>query len=289
MRALPLLAALAFSALTLSLPVQAQYMDQPVGQPYGQVYGQPYPEPYPQPYPQQPYPQPYGGASGPTVTCESQDGNTRECRTPFQGAPAIAEQLSQADCVPGQTWGSRGPGSVWVTGGCRARFVDGYGTPYGGQYGGGQYGTPYGHSGYTLRCESDDGRTRECRSPVGGRMMLVRQLSQAACIEGQTWGSNSGRVWVREGCRAEFAPVGGHPYPGRYPDQGQGGYWDGGYSVTCESVDRRTNNCYWDPRQGRPRLIEQLSDTACREGQSWGYNGGQLWVDRGCRGRFGNR
>jgi hypothetical protein len=36
-------------------------------------------------------------------------------------------------------------------------------------------------------------------------------------------------------------------------------------------------------------LIEQLSSNSCREGSTWGYSGNQIWVDRGCRGRFGSR
>ena len=36
-------------------------------------------------------------------------------------------------------------------------------------------------------------------------------------------------------------------------------------------------------------LIEQLSRTPCIEGRSWGWEGNQIWVDQGCRGRFGAR
>ena len=41
---------------------------------------------------------------------------------------------------------------------------------------------------------------------------------------------------------------------------------------------------------GRPVLIEQLSSTPCQEGVTWGQSGrGEIWVSRGCRGRFGVR
>ena len=58
-------------------------------------------------------------------------------------------------------------------------------------------------------------------------------------------------------------------------------------TITCESQDRRYSSCAWDSRWGWPRLVEELSQSSCREGSSWGYDGrGQLWVDRGCRARF---
>lgn len=136
-------------------------------------------------------------------------------------------------------------------------------------------------------CESQDGRTRECNAPRGARMVIARQLSDTRCVEGRNWGNRSGRIWVSNGCRAEFVAAGG----GRGP-QGPGyGYGDPrGGEITCASEDRRDNRCNWNPRWGRPQLLAQLSDDTCREGYTWGYDGrGTIWVTRGCRGRFGNR
>ena len=326
----------------LPIAAQAQY-DRPIGQPlgqtpYGSVYGPVYGG------------APVGGyGSGQRVVCESHDGDFAECRTPFGGPPAIARTLSSSACVQGQTWGSRGAGTVWVSSGCRAEFVDSYAAPG---------GASQGHQdGYRLRCESDDGRQRECRANVQTRLTLMRQLSDADCIEGQSWGSdNRGRVWVRHGCRGDFAPAQGWGQGGAYgygdghtlrcesddgrqrecranvqtrmtlvrqlsdadcvegqswgsdrngrvwvrngcrgdfgPVAGSGGWGASGYgqAVTCESVERRYNACSWDPRWGRPYLVEQLSADACQEGRQWGYDGrGQIWVDRGCRGRFAGR
>ena len=75
-----------------------------------------------------------GGGGGDSVVCESQDGNFQECRARFANAPVLVENLSGTPCVEGRNWGSRGPGSVWVSGGCRGRFADAY---YGGGGGGG--------------------------------------------------------------------------------------------------------------------------------------------------------
>ncbi len=225
-------------------------------------------------------------AQAQTVECESQDGSFRECRTRFNNQPVLVENLSSTQCIEGRNWGSRGPGTVWVNDGCRARFAD--------AYGGGGYNPGPNYGGQVFRCESDDGRQRECRAGSRGRVSLVRQLSQSPCIEGQTWGSTrNGTVWVAQGCRGEFASGGGGYNPGYnggygpgYPGSGSGS----GYTITCESQDRRYSSCHWDSRWGWPRLVEEMSQSNCREGSSWGYDGrGLLWVDRGCRARFSTR
>ena len=70
------------------------------------------------------------------------------------------------------------------------------------------YGNTYGHGdGGVIRCESSDGRTRECATG-GGRVVLERQHSRAACIEGRTWGYGRDGIWVSDGCRATMAVPG---------------------------------------------------------------------------------
>ncbi|MBD8696961.1 DUF3011 domain-containing protein [Stenotrophomonas sp. CFBP 13718] len=150
---------------------------------------------------------------------------------------------------------------------------------------GGSHGGNAGNGG-TIRCESQNNRERVCNA--GWRnARLVRQISGTACVEGRTWGVRDGAVWVNGGCRAEFAEARG---------QGNGGNWGGGwnsgnanYSVTCSSNDKRRSTCAWEARRGQPVLLQQLSGSACREGQSWGYSNGSLWVSNGCRARFGLR
>jgi len=64
----------------------------------------------------------------------------------------------------------------------------------------------------------------------------------------------------------------------------------GDYSVTCSSDKGRYTTCAWDARRGMPRLVQQLSHDACRSGYSWGYSDRTgLWVNHGCRARFGTR
>ena len=208
------------------------------------------------------YPEPNPGG---VVRCESTDKRSRTCTTPWRGPARVSRQLSDTRCDEGRNWNSR-EGQVTVWGGCRAEFVQGWG--------GGQSGT--------VRCESENNRVANCRTPWRGRSQLVRQLSDRRCVEGQNWSSSNGQVNVWSGCRGEFSSRGGW----------NGGGWNGGdsgYTVTCASDDGRYTTCNWPPGQGRPRLVQQLSDRPCIEGRTWGMAGAnRIWVNGGCRARFGD-
>ena len=144
----------------------------------------------------------------------------------------------------------------------------------------------YESSGGTIRCESNDGRTRECATG-GGRVVLERQISSSACIEGRTWGYGRNGIWVSQGCRADFRIVGN--------DNGyRGGNYGGNYGgndygnvqvIRCESNDGRNRTCPMDTRGG-VQLVRQISKTACIEGRNWGSNRGGVWVTNGCRADF---
>lgn len=130
-----------------------------------------------------------------------------------------------------------------------------------------------------FRCESVNGRSRTCETGFRNRVELTRNLSRVQCIEGNNWGQMRGAVWVTRGCRAEFI-------------EARRGWDDGdryGYSVTCSSPSESYRTCAWNARYGRPELLQTLSDARCIEGRTWGFRGNQIWVDRGCRGRFGPR
>ncbi|WP_241772682.1 DUF3011 domain-containing protein [Stenotrophomonas pictorum] len=214
-----------------------------------------------------------GNGNAGTLRCESNDNRQRVCNTGWRRA-TLVRQLSKTQCIEGRNWGSSN-GSVWVSNGCRAEFAEGRG---------GQGGNWNGNAG-TIRCESNDNRRRECATGWR-RATLVRQLSKTQCIEGRNWGSGNGTVWVSNGCRAGFTEGRGGGWGNN------GGNWNGGnsdYSVTCSSDDNRMRSCAWDRRQGRPVVIQQLSSTPCVEGRNWGYSGNSVWVNAGCRARFGSR
>ncbi len=189
-----------------------------------------------------------------SVRCESKDSRRETCDTSWPGQTRLSRQLSDTACVQGRTWGATA-GKVWVEKGCRAEFAPLY-------------------AGKEVKCESSDGRRKTCGNDLYGNADLIRQLSDNACREGSTWGLRGGAIWVDKGCRGVF----------RVGESG------GRYSTTCGSENGRRQTCTWDRSRGKPVLLEKLSKSACVEGRSWGYDKKQgLWVDEGCRGRFGLR
>ena len=164
----------------------------------------------------------------------------------------------------------------------------------------GQYNNQYNNRG--LVCTSLNSRYHECALPFRGRAVLSRQLSNASCVEGRSWGQRRGVVWVSRGCRGRFDMVrygvsqGVDPRrdrqdaDGRYNDGNRYDDRNGDYVVTCQSNDDRMTRCNWDARYGNPRLVQVLSDSSCERGNDWGYDSrNSLWVDNGCRARFSNR
>ena len=85
----------------------------------------------------------YSGARR-SVNCESRSGYTVFCRIYSNDVVRLVDQYSVSACIPGRTWGVAN-GTIWVTRGCRARFLVGY-APYD-SYGRG-YGYNYGNRGY---------------------------------------------------------------------------------------------------------------------------------------------
>ena len=214
---------------------------------------------------------PYRNDGSQVVRCESVDGRTRECAADTRGGVRLLRQLSRSACLEGRNWGY-GRDRIWVSQGCRAEFATGYG--YGDR---GPAGGQYGHGGELVRCESNDGRQRQCAVDTRGGVELVRQLSRTPCIRGDSWGWNERGVWVSNGCRGEFRtgsawgrgrPESGHPQ-----------------IVRCESGEGRTQHCPVQTRGG-VRLIRQLSRSACLEGRTWGRDRDGIWVSRGCRAEF---
>ena len=207
------------------------------------------------------YPPSQGGS---TIRCESTDKRQKNCPTPWQNESRLVRQLSGTPCVEGRNWSSS-PGRVWVSGGCRAEFAESR------WQGGGD--------GNDIRCESADGRFRQCGTGLYGTATMVRQLSSTACRYNQNWGLRDGSIWVDGGCRGVFRV-----------NRNNGGGNDSDYNVTCASANGRYTTCAWDRNRGWPIMIRQLSESPCIEGQSWGYDQRRgLWVDRGCRARFGVR
>jgi hypothetical protein len=202
---------------------------------------------------------------GRMLRCESEDGRTKTCAGDIRGGVRLARQLSETECIEGTNWGYSRAG-VWVSQGCRAEFVLGFGFGEGGATG---------YAGQVFRCESTNGRWRLCEAQTRRGVELVRQLSRGACIRDDTWGWNERGVWVSRGCRGEFRSRGRRRAAGQAVVR----------LVRCESPSGRTQQCPVDIGRG-VRLARQLSRAQCIEGQSWGFDRTGIWVSHGCRAEF---
>ena len=137
----------------------------------------------------------------------------------------------------------------------------------------------YAQPGYggsqTITCSSDNGNRNYCNADTRGGVQMVRQRSGSPCVQGQTWGWDRNGIWVDRGCRADFVT-------------GRGGNIGGGsvgQTLTCSSDNGGRNYCNADTRGG-VQMVKQLSGSPCIQGQTWGWDGRGVWVDRGCRADF---
>jgi hypothetical protein len=209
---------------------------------------------------------PAGGYVAREVICTSIGGRYRECAAPWRGDAMLTQKLSNAACIEGRTWGQK-PGAIWVNNGCRAVFAV-------------VRDTTARNGGGMVTCTSNQGRYRECVTGMRSPVVLANRLNNsAACIEGRTWGNKPGVVWVDDGCRAQFMSERRADRLGFTRDPNDG--------VTCADTASGRTVCTWDRRYGNPVMVQQLSGS-CVEGRGWGYDpNGNLWVDEGCRARFG--
>ncbi|MEO6172728.1 MAG: DUF3011 domain-containing protein, partial [Arenimonas sp.] len=139
---------------------------------------------------------PSNGWSAHSVICSSNNSRYQECRTPFRGRAVLTQQISNTRCREGRNWGQRRD-VIWVNGGCRGRFSEVSG-------GGGWNDGDNRGDGRRVTCESNNSQYRECRTGFRGPAQLYRRISNSGCEQSRDWGSRSGYVWVRNGCRAEF-------------------------------------------------------------------------------------
>lgn len=138
-------------------------------------------------------------AGGYVITCESRNYQQDFCSSRDRIVSAsVARQRSRTPCVLGQNWGWR-PNGIWVSGGCEADFEiqtsqrQGQGPGPGG--------------GGLVVCESREYAYSLCQTGRIRNAQIVRQISQAPCVQGQTWGFTSDAIWVDRGCEAEFRIV----------------------------------------------------------------------------------
>ena len=125
-----------------------------------------------------------------------------------------------------------------------------------------------------ISCESRDYQRNYCATGSQvTKAWLINQSSEAACIQGRTWGYDGRGIWVDSGCAAAFAYQGGGG-----PSQAN--------RVRCESRNYERNFCEVQAQISRAWLLEHESEAACIEGQTWGARGNGIWVNQGCTGVF---
>ena len=142
---------------------------------------------------------------------------------------------------------------------------------------------------------------------------LVEKLSDSDCVENQSWGIDGEGLWVDQGCAGRFEERRGHRrhrddegYDNRRDDDADNDrdYGDDrdnddrdnddrdvrpsfqSETMTCESVRGDRKRCIFPRPPGQVELIDQLSDASCVQGETWDWNGYEVWVSDGCRARF---
>lgn len=118
----------------------------------------------------------------------------------LEGAIAVRllRQRSDAACRAGKTWGWD-RNELWVDKGCRADFEVVERQRPGDTNDGGWWG---GDRDRRVTLRSDGNRYRELLVANRG-VRLIRTLS-GRCDQGRSWGNDRDKVWVDEGCSAEF-------------------------------------------------------------------------------------
>jgi hypothetical protein len=58
---------------------------------------------------------------------------------------------------------------------------------------------------YVISCDSKKNKYRFCAVPIQNYAQLVHQRSRSACRFNKSWGYDRRGVWVKSGCRADFA------------------------------------------------------------------------------------
>jgi len=196
--------------------------------------------------------------------CESNDGQRNFCPVDTRAGVRMTRQLGSAECRQGSTWGIETTG-IWVANGCRAEFEV-------------KHPTYQPVSAQNFRCESNDHKMKFCPVDAHSGIRFVRQLGNADCTLGSSWGYDRSGVWVDNGCQAEFEilPLYKAPPPVEAPSS---------RNLRCAATNNERIYCEADTRGG-VRLIRQLSHNQCTQNSTWGYDDRGVWVSGRCGADF---
>lgn len=159
----------------------------------------------------------------------------------------------------------------------------------------------------TFNCSSN-GQYQECQIPGHGNphdLRMVRQYSRQPCIEDQTWGRHGNRVWVDQGCRADFVigrgdddDRGHHDGDADYDhDRDRRGRPDWDRQPAYYAGDFRGGHSYCSSGPGSGVIYCQSGgafkyanplrvNDDCVMNRTWGVSQYGLWVANGCAGEW---
>src|SRR5256885_6659017 len=150
------------------------------------------------------------------MSCSSDDMRRHVCPVDTTGGVQMVHQKSEAKCIQNRSWGFDNRG-IWVDHGCRAEFEvgaqaaaviirhdDGH-----------EGGHDRGHDAYRetrhdadfqgwgdaymVYCASDMMERVWCPADSRFGVRMIRQRSEAGCVEGETWGYGKRGIWVDRG------------------------------------------------------------------------------------------
>lgn len=131
-----------------------------------------------------------------TVDCVSTGERTR-CEAETKLGVALVRVTGTGRCVLDETWGFEETG-VWVSGGCGGLFaLGGFRLE--------EAAVP--KSAHRVTCESIEKAENRCPFDSVRGVGLIRETGKDACVLNRTWGYDKTGIWVKGGCRAEFAVV----------------------------------------------------------------------------------
>lgn len=193
------------------------------------------------------------------IVCESQHNKKEFCAASTRHPVFVGRLLSKNPCIEGETWGyDRVREQLWVDHGCRAQFVLAPPTS-----------PPPSDLNTIIRCNSEDGRRKDCPADTSHGVQIDHHTSEAPCRFRREWGWDSKGVWVTKGCGADFATR-GKPRA---------------RAIRCESEGEARVECVADTIFG-VALFRQFSEAPCILGTTWGFDDSGVWVAKGCGGQF---
>ena len=211
-----------------------------------------------------------GGAIGQIVQCGGPQEHEYHCPADTRRGVTLLQETGRERCIRGYSWDYEN-GEIWVDVGCAGEFALASRAPIAWQ----DEEVPRGK--YLLSCAADTSQPTYCVELPQASAELVRQTSDARCIEGKSWGLNARGLWLSNGCAADFIV--------QQRTQTEEDALTQRRLVECASLAGKRNFCHADARGGA-ELRMVVGHAPCKFGESWDFNAGGVWVDRGCHGVF---